>query len=573
MDIAVVGPDPASEALRAAFADVDVNVMTVEPDLLDGFDFAAVVGTAGDGIFRAANAALDRWVAVEVGGIGGHAFEELDAAVTLFDSESGCYACLRDRVAANLDPEDEVAEPRGIKSAVRYAGALAGRRAIRYLSGEAIAGTVAEVPGTVREFLPSPGCGCGPVSEEFQLSHRTVALDHALDRAERAVDERVGVLRNVGERESFPLPYYVAATADTSPFSDARCAEFAAGVAPDWDTAFMKALGEGLERYAAGVYRTDGFREAPSEALEVSVSVDRFVRPDTHPTPAPTDAIRWVRGRELGTGDQAWLPAEFVVFPPPTERYAPAITTGLGLGNSTIEAVLAGLYETIERDAIMLAWYSTFDPLGLEVTNSTYQTVAARARSEGLTATALLVTQDVDVPVVAAAVHRDADWPRFAAGSAADLDPGTAAADALTEALQNWIELRAMGPEQATDEEGAIGEHASFSSSAREFFTPDATVSAESVGGNAPDESDEPLSGTDELDAVLSRLDATELEAYAARLTTRDLDGLGFEAVRTLVPGAQPLFTGDPFFGDRLGTVTDSMGFDPRPDRPFHPFP
>jgi ribosomal protein S12 methylthiotransferase accessory factor len=48
---------------------------------------------------------------------------------------------------------------------------------------------------------------------------------------------------------------------------------------------------------------------------------------------------------------------------------------------------------------------------------------------------------------------------------------------------------------------------------------------------------------------------------------------LGFEAVRVVVPEAQPLFTGDAFFGDRASEVPRQLGFEPRPDRPFHPYP
>jgi ribosomal protein S12 methylthiotransferase accessory factor len=48
---------------------------------------------------------------------------------------------------------------------------------------------------------------------------------------------------------------------------------------------------------------------------------------------------------------------------------------------------------------------------------------------------------------------------------------------------------------------------------------------------------------------------------------------MGFEAVRVLVPGAQPLFTGEPYFGERARTVPEALGFEPRLDRPIHPFP
>ena len=243
----------------------------------------------------------------------------------------------------------------------------------------------------------------------------------------------------------------------------------------------------------------------------------------------------------------------------------------------------------------MLAWYSTFEPLGLAVSDAEYRELARRARGEGLSVTPLLVTQDVDVPVVAVAVHREAGgddgaieggraaegggvdgrdgdesgsdgWPRFAVGSSANLDAAAAARSALAEALQSWMELRAMGPDGATDAEGAIGRYADFPASTRAFVEPAGRVPAASVGEEVP-------GAAAELDALLGRVADAGLDAYAARLTTRDVERLGFEAVRVLVPGAQPLFTGAAFFGERARTVPEELGFEPRLDREHHPYP
>ncbi len=563
MDIGLVGDGPATEAVASALGDVDVNVMPVEPSLLDGFDLAVVVDTAGSAAFAAADDRLDRWVAVEVGGVGGTPLDDVDASVSVLDR--ACYDCLRTRVTAG-DP-DRASRPTGTRSAVRYAGAVAGRRTIRLLSGDPVGDTVVEVPGPERTLLPVPGCGCG--AEPTDALPRTDAdatLDDAIARAERAVDARLGPLREVGEQASFPVPYYVAATADTTAFSDARAAEFAAGVAADWDAAFMKALGEGLERYAAGIYRRDAFTVAPAGDVANPIPPDAFVRPADAAAYDPDDALPWTTGEDLATGDPAGLPAEFVHFPPPEKRYRPAITTGLGLGNSGPEAALSGLYETIERDATMISWYSTIEPLGLDVDDDTFAELEKRARSESLSVTPLLVTADVDVPVVAVGVHREDEWPRFAAGSGASLDPAAAAGSALAEALQNWTELRSMGREAAANESAAIGTHADFPEATREFFDPDASVPLDGLGDPEPTE-------REELEAVVERVRAAGLQAYGARTTTRDLETLGFETARVLVPGAQPLFTGDPFFGARAREVPRSMGFAPSLDAGYHPFP
>jgi len=127
--------------------------------------------------------------------------------VTAFDET--CYDCLRRRVASGgAEPADA---PAGRRSAVRYAGALAGRRVIQLLAGDPVADTVVEVPGAERTLLPVPGCDCGAdPGDALPREHQERSLSDAIDRAERAVDPRIGLLSEVGEQESFPVPYYVA---------------------------------------------------------------------------------------------------------------------------------------------------------------------------------------------------------------------------------------------------------------------------------------------------------------------------------------------------------------------------
>jgi ribosomal protein S12 methylthiotransferase accessory factor len=450
----------------------------------------------------------------------------------------------------------------------RLAGTVAGREATRLLAGEesVVLGGVVEVPHAQRRVLPVPNCDCeGEHDRELPRGSVERTVEESLERAERALDPRVGPVTEVGEAESFPVPYYLATLSDTTGVSDAAAASNAAGVSTDWNAAFMKALGEGLERYCAGVYRESEFRRASADALDAAVPPSSFVLHPSYGDPDPGESIRWVRGEDLHDGVAAWLPAEFVTFPPPERRHRPAITTGLGLGNGGAGALLSGLYEVVERDAAMLSWYSTFDPLGLAVDDDGFDELVGRARAVNLDVSVVLVTADVDVPVVAAAVRRQ-EWPRFAAGSSASLDAAAAARGALAEALQNWMELRGMGPDEAA-EEGAVGDFGMDPGPAASFFDPETTVPAGSVG---PD--DQPTGGA-ELAAVLERVADAGLDAYAARLTTRDVEALGFEAVRVLVPRAQPLFTGESYFGERAREVPASLGYEPRLDREFHPFP
>ncbi len=587
MHVHVVGDDPVREAVVAALGDVDVTVRDATADDLADARFAVVSGVAGTPVFQRANETAREggtpWIAVEIGGAGGHPLEGVDAAVSGFAPSTGCFECLRRRVHANLEEGDAAENAAGDRSAARLAGALAGRECVRVLSGDerSVIGHTVELPHQRRRFLPVPGCDCadGERDRTLERDDDSLDLDAAVEHAEAAIDDRVGVVTSIGEIESFPAPYYLATTTNTASFSDASAPTQAAGVADDWNAALMKAVGEGLERYCAGTYRETDFVRASEADLADAVAPTDLVRPDDAADYDPSEAYRWVPGENLATGDEVHLPAAAVQFPQPGDRLVPAITTGLGLGSSTVDALLSGLTEVLERDATMLAWYSSFDPLGLAVDDEAFAVLERRAGSEGLSVTPLLVTQDVDVPVVAVAVHRDPDafagedepngddWPAFAVGSAAGLDATAAARSALEEALQNWMELRNLGPEESANASGEIGEYASFPAAARSFVDVDQTVPADNVGPT------DPPSGWDALDEVVSRTTDAGLVPYAARVTTRDVAQIGFEAVRVVVPGAQPLFTGEAFFGERATTVPDELGFEPALERAYHPYP
>lgn len=568
--VALVGTGPSLDAAAAALEDVNATTEFTDVAGVSDADLGVVVGVTGsDGFDQVNQVATDAdvpWIGIEVGGIGGVPTES--GSVTVFSPDGPCYACLRTRVGANT--ETDGGDPGSMsRTDARFAGAVAGRLAVSCLEDGLPAGTVVEIPRTERRLHPVPTCPeCGSPTRDHgvTLSHASVSVTETADRIERAVDDRLGIISVIGERESYPAPYYLANLAATEAFSDAEVMEHAAGVSPDWDVAYVKAGGEALERYAAGVYRQTSFHEAELDAVDDGVPPSAFVRPDDAPTIAAGDSLQWVEAQVLSTEETAMVPAAFVVFPPPGDGLAPPITTGLGLGNSSVEAVLSGLYEVIERDAMMLAWYSTYEPVGLSVTDPEFDAVARRCRAEGLSTQLVLLTQDIDVPVVAATVTRDS-WPRFAAGTSANLDPVEAARSALSEAIQNWMELQSLGRDDAGEAGQGVAQYAERPGEVTDFFDPDTAVDATTVG---PD----PIpTGASGVAAVGDRVTAVDLTPYATRLTTRDVADLGFEVTRVLVPGAQPLFVDTPFFGDRARTVPRELGYRPRLDRGYHPFP
>lgn len=573
MTIGLVGPETVTEMVRGQLATRDLRTATVDLDDLPDLDALVVAGTSGTDVFTRANReAIDASIpllTIERGGLGGHAVETVQVAVGLFSPQGSCYRCLQTRIEAVGPEVSKRSEPE--PTLERLAGAIAGHELVQEVtaSEDRIQSRIIELPYARRELLPVPGCPiCGAEAGpgwERPAGTESRSLPEAVEAAERCLDPRVGLVTEIGELASMPLPYYLATLGDTSAFSDGKAPQQAAGVSEDWNQAFMKGIGEALERYAGGVYRTSELHEATATQLTAAIPPEDWVRPDDK-EPVET-SIRWAQAEDLNTGEEHWVPADLVYFPPADTYVRPPITTGLALGNTPTEAALNGLAEVIERDAAMLAWYSTYEPLGLRVEDPGYEQLCKRAGVEDLSVEAVLLTQDVDLPVVAVALERADRWPQFAMGSSAGFDAVDAARNALREAIQNWMELDQMGREQAEASSGRIASYATNPSPATAFMEPETRVPAHDVNPNVPD------SPEVALERLVAEVADAGMQPLVSWITPRDLQEVGFVAARVAVPSAQPLLSGQTYFGERSTTVPEAMGFAPRLSRAPHPFP
>lgn len=573
MQVGLVGSGAVLSVVAEQVALTDASVTEVEPNSVETVDLAVVAGSVGEALFDTVNdaaiAAEIPLLSIERGGIGGVAAPDVSAGLAVLAPDGPCLSCLRRRVAstgggdaASDDPPDTVD---------RIVGAHAGALAVEIIrsDGEPAAGRVITFPHRERTVLPVPGCAaCDQAWTDRWASppdRSSRTLSRAIEQAERCLDELFGLVTEIGEAASMPLPYYLASVADTSAFGDARAPPHAAGVSEDWDQAYMKGIGEALERYAAATFRDGLFRTAHPDSLDSRLHPAECVRPASRDP--IDDPIAWVPGADLATGADRWIPADLVVFPPSRSPVRPPITSGLALGNTAPETALAGLLEIIERDATMLAWYSTFEPVGLAIDDPGFDRLQRRARTEDLETSVVLLTQDVDVPVVGAFVRRPGEFPRFAAGSAAGFDATAVAKDALREALQNWMELAEMGNMGAADEAPRLADYATDPETLDPFVAPDVEVDAAGLVESPPTDPSEAL------DRLVAEVTSANMRPSIAWLTTRDLRSVGFVAARVVVPSAQPLLLDTIYFGERARTVPESMGFAPRLDRDPHPFP
>ena len=122
----------------------------------------------------------------------------------------------------------------------------------------------------------------------------------------------------------------------------------------DASGARLSAIMEAIERVSAerapGPWVTDSYdalkakQEGVADPARFDLPSDSRYRPDR--------AIAWSPSHELLSDSPAWLPLDLAISPPRGEVLNVVDTNGLASGNSLLEAVIHGLCEVVERDAI-----------------------------------------------------------------------------------------------------------------------------------------------------------------------------------------------------------------------------
>ena len=251
-----------------------------------------------------------------------------------------------------------------------------------------------------------------------------------------------------------------------------------------------------------------------------------------------------MKGRELPSGQPAYLPAELVFLGPagiPGERpVAYATSSGLACGESVDDTLQRGLCEVLERDAFMIVWAnrlslpildeSQFDPWD-----------SSLLACAGLQHAAVDLSVFHRFPVVLGVVRAPAPFPgAVGVGAAAAPTVERAWWKALSEAFAcraagaklELLEGRATAASPVATFEDHIRRYAAHElAPATAFLDASAAVNAaEAVpaleGDTAPEW----------IDALCRRVCAAGSTAYAVDVTAPDVSALGLTVTRVIAP-------------------------------------
>lgn len=339
------------------------------------------------------------------------------------------------------------------------------------------------------------------------------------------------------------------------------------------EDAANRAMGELLERYAALAYRGSGrilssfdalagrgCRPVPFETLTL-FSREQYRTPGfpyrefTRDTP-----VTWFEGTDLSSGSAVHVPGALIALGhvPDAGEVADCFystSCGCALATSVEGALLAGLLEFIERDAVMVRWYARLAPAVLDLSPGELLGRPLGRQSGALEIRFYDLTVDGEVPVVCVGVGERTGRPcALVFGTAAGLDTGAAAKKALLEAGQGRPFVKLLAELGGARGEGDVFDD--FDANVRFFAEPANAGYVEWFAQNtARSERCFPAVSTARgpgamLGLLLDRCAGMGLTPIAFDLTTPELRDHGLFACRVFVPELVPLCVPSaPFFG------------------------
>lgn len=369
------------------------------------------------------------------------------------------------------------------------------------------------------------------------------------------------------------------------------------------------AVGEAVERYAAGVYDAAELPFCAYDDLqEEAVAPERFAlysprqyeeyagREIMHGyyTPFTRQTVtRWVRGESLTSGRPIWVPAPMVYLPyryRQGEAYiVDSISSGCACSRDPQDAALKALCEVVERDHIIVAWLNrlTLPRVRFDGDDALGELFRNRFESPGLRYELVDATLDLGMPTfIAFAIH---ERTGVLVGSATRPSPMEAAVKAMLEAAQGMVawkrELFFGPPERFQDD---FSDVVDFNQHSKVYMLPGMRKHVEFMW-----EDNEPRllssipdcstgSAERDLRAAVEQLNVRGLEVITVDITPDDVREAGLHVVRVVVPGIQVMNArhDSPLLGgERLYEVPVHMGLRDRPLREdelntfLHPYP
>ncbi len=436
------------------------------------------------------------------------------------------------------------------------------------------------------------------MSEFYKIAMKTTSVKSTVAAAyhrleSQLVDHKFGLVQMVRSRFPYPgEPPIFTAEARLSylahDFGLRQIKVGGSGAALDETQAKLSALCESIERYCLNAARSDiivdSYNNISKRFNALSPADCPLFHPEQYPVagldPFTADTtIAWTWATALPQGDPVLVPAEFVYLRHPASpgesHLLSTISTGAACGRSAADAVVRGIYEVVERDAMMMMWLNRFSAPRLLVASQSElgQFIERCLRPTPLDHQLFWLPNDLEIPAcMAILLEGKPGNRRVFVGLAANLNPEKAAMNALMEAVEvrlGIFNMREMEEAVATPEAiDNVHKHAVY------YVQQDRTHLLDFLL-NTPNEIElaaipNKASGKAEadLETCLDCCRQAGQALFVADVTKEDIRPFNLRVVRVIMPGMQRLTTNHntPYLGNsRPATVPVRLGWRTQP--------
>ncbi len=328
------------------------------------------------------------------------------------------------------------------------------------------------------------------------------------------------------------------------------------------DEARLAAIAEAAERYCGwngptGTFRRAAFRELDGDAIappEFGLYSDEQYRRHGFPYRAfdPSRPIAWVCGSELSGLRDVWLPAQLVYLNWFEDQLAPPDSTGMAAGPDLESAILAGLYEAVERDAFTVTWLARRRAARADalVSGAIERSIIRHYGRSGVAVRLYRLDSIAPISVVMAlAIDETGRGPAAAVGLGCHLNPGVAARKALFELCQvrPGVSIEAGRRLRDPADVRTLEDHANY------YAVPDRLAKFAFLDSSETADGADRSTGSAAGDIALcvEALARAGCRAAYVDITTPDLEEFPIRVARVVVTGLQPIHFG--YGMERLG--------------------
>ena len=426
-------------------------------------------------------------------------------------------------------------------------------------------------------------------------------LKHAID-SDSVLDflasKQIGIISSYGPVHKLPgeskMPIFFKA--HLGPLSRTRHNNAGIGKGNTEKSALVPALAEAIERYCALCPNERNLTFAKRSQLDapsvdphefVLYSSKQYATPGFPYLPFNDDRpIHWCRAVEVGSNSMYFVPAQLVFLrlgrSAMTDRLVPMTSNGLAAGPTMHEAILSGLLELVERDALIRNWVNSqsCDQIALAKYPSIEGEIIQHYRKHNIDIKLFLMNSDIAAyAIMAIATSTDGRPPYVTVGMGCSLDPEDAVKKAIFELCQvrhgeicrmknRTLSQKASSPQRIFSPEDHSGYYSRVEMpSAFKFLESGVRRPLQHLPsysrGNA----------LDNLEHILLQLYNHGMRIFYVDLTLPELRGIAITSVRVMVTKLQPMHFGfgmerhggNRLFISRVAAVEDKMNAFPHP--------